>query len=68
MTLAALDGPPYPADAANLPWLRELNIGGRAGGLREPHRHDHHELIWIAGAGQHTLDGQPVAVRPGTVS
>jgi AraC family transcriptional activator of pobA len=37
--------------------------------VREPHRHDYHELIWVrAGAGRHLIDGVPVPVRPGTVT
>jgi AraC family transcriptional regulator, transcriptional activator of pobA len=48
-------------------WLRGLDIG--ADEVREPHRHDYHELVWIrAGRGEHRLDGQPVPVRPGTVT
>jgi AraC family transcriptional activator of pobA len=38
-------------------------------GVREPHRHDYHELIWTRrGEGEHSIDGQPSAVRPGTVT
>jgi AraC family transcriptional activator of pobA len=38
-------------------------------GVREPHRHDYHELIWTrTGEGEHSIDGQPSAVRPGTVT
>jgi AraC family transcriptional activator of pobA len=37
--------------------------------VREPHRHDYHELIWIrAGAGQHSIDAATVPVRPGTIT
>jgi AraC family transcriptional activator of pobA len=37
--------------------------------VREPHRHDYHELIWVrAGAGHHLIDGDEVAVKPGTVT
>ena len=40
-----------------------------AGGAREPHRHDYHELIWVrSGAGQHRLDGGLVPVRERTVT
>jgi AraC family transcriptional activator of pobA len=36
--------------------------------VREPHRHDYHELIWVAsGDGEHLIDGSPVPVQPGTV-
>ncbi len=45
--------------------------GARFGGpaVREPHRHDYHELIWIRdGRGQHSIDGATVPVRAGTVT
>ena len=39
------------------------------GPIREPHRHGYHELILVrAGRGEHLIDGEPVAVRPGTVT
>jgi AraC family transcriptional activator of pobA len=38
-------------------------------GPRAPHRHDYHELIWTrTGSGRHLVDGEPAAVRPGTVT
>ena len=38
-------------------------------GTREPHRHDYHELIWARrGEGEHSIDGEAFAVRPGTVT
>jgi AraC family transcriptional activator of pobA len=47
--------------------LRDARFGGAA--VREPHRHDYHELIWIrAGAGHHSIDGATVPVRPGTIT
>jgi AraC family transcriptional activator of pobA len=37
--------------------------------VREPHRHDYHELIWIKeGSGHHLLDGQLVPIIPGTLT
>ena len=37
--------------------------------VREPHRHDYHELIWVrSGEGEHLIDGDPVPVRPGAVT
>jgi AraC family transcriptional activator of pobA len=40
--------------------------GGEA---REPHRHDYHELVWVrSGSGRHSLDGEPVPVRPRTIT
>ncbi len=48
-------------------WLEGARIGARP--VRESHRHDYHELIWVrAGAGQHLIDGDPVPVRPGTMT
>jgi AraC family transcriptional regulator, transcriptional activator of pobA len=55
------------ATAVEAVWLQDATIG--AGPVREPHRHDYHELIWVrAGSGQHLIDGAPVPVRPGTVT
>ena len=35
--------------------------------VREPHRHDYHELIWVAaGRGCHRIDGELVPAVPGT--
>jgi AraC family transcriptional activator of pobA len=37
--------------------------------VREPHRHDYHELIWVlSGEGEHLIDGVPMAVEPRTVT
>jgi AraC family transcriptional activator of pobA len=37
--------------------------------VREPHRHDYHELIWVlSGSGEHLIDGQPVPVRERTIT
>src|SRR4051794_36858 len=53
--------------AAQVVRLRDARFGGAA--VREPHRHDYHELIWIrAGVGQHSIDGATVPVRPGTIT
>lgn len=39
------------------------------GPIRDPHRHDYHELLWISeGSGEHVIDGEPQAVAPGTVT
>jgi AraC family transcriptional activator of pobA len=55
------------ATAVEAVWLQDATIG--AGPVREPHRHDDHELICVrAGSGQHLIDGAPVPVRPGTVT
>lgn len=40
-----------------------------AEGVRAPHRHDYHELVWVRdGCGRHLLDGEPVQVMPGTMT
>ena len=37
--------------------------------VREPHRHDYHELIWVReGEGAHRLDGREVPVRERTLT
>jgi AraC family transcriptional activator of pobA len=37
--------------------------------IRDPHRHDYHELIWLReGCGEHLVDGVPQEVRPGTIT
>jgi AraC family transcriptional activator of pobA len=56
------------ADAAvQVVWFDGARIG--AARVREPHRHDYHELIWVRdGRGQHRIDGAPVPVQPGTVT
>jgi AraC family transcriptional regulator, transcriptional activator of pobA len=39
------------------------------GAVRAPHRHDYHELIWVrSGRGEHRIDGEAVAVRPGSIT
>jgi AraC family transcriptional regulator, transcriptional activator of pobA len=50
--------------------LEDASFGSDAPqGRREPHRHDYHELIWTRrGEGEHSIDGEPFAVRPGTVT
>jgi len=48
--------------------LEAVTIGAGGEPVREPHRHDYHELWWTrTGAGQHLLDGEPLAVQPGTI-
>ncbi len=62
LTLDRLDGGP-----AQVVRLHDARFGGER--VREPHRHDYHELIWIrGGSGQHAIDGVTVPVRPGTIT
>ena len=43
--------------------------GMRLESVREPHRHDYHELIWIrAGSGRHLIDGDPLPVAAGSIT
>ena len=43
--------------------------GMRLDRVRDPHRHDYHELIWIrAGRGRHLIDGEPLPVENGTIT
>ncbi|MCW3024279.1 MAG: cupin protein [Conexibacter sp.] len=47
--------------------LDDARVG--EGPIREPHRHDYHELFWLRdGAGQHLIDGEELAVVPRTVT
>jgi AraC family transcriptional activator of pobA len=50
--------------------VQDASFGSEAPqGVREPHRHDYHELIWTRqGEGEHSIDGETSAVRPGTVT
>jgi AraC family transcriptional activator of pobA len=46
-----------------------FEVGSDGEPVREPHRHDYHELIWIKeGSGQHILDGREVPVVPGSLT
>ena len=41
----------------------------RMSAVRDPHRHDYHELIWIRdGHGRHLIDGEPLPVVAGTIT
>ncbi len=46
-----------------------FEVGGDGDPVREPHRHDYHELIWLRqGSGRHLLDGREVASVPGSIT
>ncbi|MEA2363417.1 MAG: AraC family transcriptional regulator, transcriptional activator of pobA [Thermoleophilaceae bacterium] len=51
-------------------WLEAADVGSAATrGVRKPHRHDYHELIWVReGEALHLLDGQPASIEPGTIT
>jgi len=43
--------------------------GLRLDSVRDPHRHDYHELIWIrSGRGRHLIDGEPLPVAPASIT
>ena len=46
-----------------------FEVGPAGDAVREPHRHDYHELLWIRkGSGRHLLDGEEVAALPGSIT
>jgi AraC family transcriptional regulator, transcriptional activator of pobA len=48
-------------------FVDDIPIGGER--LREPHRHDYHEFIWIrAGSGVHLIDGRPIETAAETIT
>jgi len=58
-----LDRLPDPLDPVAVVRLDGLQLDGT--GVRDPHRHDYHELLWLRdGRGEHLLDGRPLAVTP----
>jgi AraC family transcriptional regulator, transcriptional activator of pobA len=55
------------AGALRVVLLEDASVGEES--VREPHRHDYHELVWTKeGSGSHLLDGEPVPVRPGSIT
>jgi AraC family transcriptional activator of pobA len=60
LTLDRLPDPLDPVEVVRLDGLR-FDVSG----VRDPHRHDYHELLWLRdGHGEHLLDGRPLAVTP----
>jgi AraC family transcriptional regulator, transcriptional activator of pobA len=58
-----VDRLPDPTDPVQVHRIEGVSLAGSD--VREPHRHDYHELLWLrAGHGEHLLDGRPLAVRP----
>jgi AraC family transcriptional activator of pobA len=54
-------------DSLAVRWMTGDDIDGTR--IREPHRHDYHELVWVrSGTGQHLLDGRPLRVCPGSIT
>jgi AraC family transcriptional activator of pobA len=57
------------ADPVQVVLLDALNVGSDGEPVREPHRHDYHEVIWTKeGSGHHLLDGREVPVVPGSLT
>jgi AraC family transcriptional activator of pobA len=47
--------------------IEDFRVGEQP--VRDPHRHDYHELIWVReGSGRHRIDGTPVPVQPLTLT
>jgi AraC family transcriptional activator of pobA len=64
-----VDRLPTPGVAVQVVRFDALDVGSDGTAVREPHRHDYHELIWIKdGSGHHLLDGRQVPVVPGTLT
>ena len=58
-----------PHDPVEVVLFDELDVGCDGDAVREPHRHDYHELLWTrSGVGQHMLDHRVVPVVPGTIT
>ena len=56
-----------PTDPVQIHRIERLRLA--ASDVREPHRHDYHELLWLrSGHGEHRLDGRPLAVRPNSLT
>jgi AraC family transcriptional activator of pobA len=69
MSELTVDRLPDPATALQVVLLDRATFGEAAGGAREPHRHDYHELIWAReGSGEHLIDGRPIAMPEGTIT
>jgi AraC family transcriptional activator of pobA len=55
--------------ALQVVWLEDEQIGSPDEPVREPHRHDYHELMWVrCGWGVHVLDGEAQEVVSGAVT
>lgn len=64
-----IDRLPAGGEPAQVIRLRRAAFGPGEGGVREPHRHDYHELIWLrSGTGQHLIDGESLPARAGTIT
>ncbi len=58
-----------PHDPVEVVLFDRFHVGCPGEAIREPHRHDYHELIWTrSGEGRHMLDHRTVPVVPGTIT
>ena len=66
LSVDRLAGPHDPVDVV---LFDDVDVGCPGDDIREPHRHDYHELIWTrSGTGRHMLDHRTVPVAPGTIT
>lgn len=68
--LLEIDRLPDPVVPIEVVYLESEDVGTAAErGVRPPHRHDYHELIWMRGGeAEHLLDGHPVRIEPETIT
>jgi AraC family transcriptional regulator, transcriptional activator of pobA len=53
--------------AVEVRMMKDFRVG--EGPIRAPHRHDYHELLWLReGEGEQLVDGEVLAIVPGTVT
>ena len=66
----AFDALPTTTSSLRVGFVRGASAGAAGEqGVRTPHRHDYHEIIWSrSGAGTHEIDGEVVEIRPGTLT
>ena len=65
----SVDQLPRPEALVQVVPLCDASFGEAADGVREPHRHDYHEILWVQlGHGRHELDGEEFRFTPGTAT
>lgn len=64
-----IDRLPSATDPVQVAIFEAFDVGGDGEPIREPHRHDYHELVWISqGSGHHLIDDRLVPIVPGTLT